>query len=568
MATFEQLSSALVKADAAGNVEDATALANAIRAMQSSEGMPSSRGEPPSTFDVLRSAPPKAVAGMADTILNFPANTVNLGKSLIGMGAQAIGVEPPFQITHPENTVENFYRKQNAIANFNPADMTMAQRFGDVMAQGATGALMGPMRSAGQVGSNMLRSLVGTVPGQIATEVTDNPYIGAATSVAVPMAAGVAAQRTQTAARAAQMRNSVRDENIRAAQERGFVVTPGSVDPSFGNVNLERLGGKQRIQQEMSYINHEATQRVVRSDLGVPENTPITPQLTRQIRSEEFARGYEPVRQIGMIASDPTLTRELAAIERRFAGATQSFAAPIQAQVVNEVNRFRTPQFNSADAIDEISTLRREARVNFRSDDTDRIRLARTQTSIANSLEDQIERSLATSGNPDATAMLNQYRASRQRMAISHSVEDAIQQGSGTINARELVKQLDKDVPLSGNLRLVAEFAKNHPGVNMPISQIGTPGANAVFLGGSGLLGAGAGFLGGGGPGAVMGAAASMAAGAGLRSGTRSLLQSPMGQARAIPRYERGVRNALANQDPAANALFYANQMTPFKGQQ
>jgi hypothetical protein len=41
-----------------------------------------------------------------------------------------------------------------------------------------------------------------------------------------------------------------------------------------------------------------------------------------------------------------------------------------------------------------------------------------------------------------------------------------------------------------------------------------------------------------------------------------------MGQARAIPRYERGVRNALANQDPAANALFYANQMTPFKGQQ
>ncbi len=333
MATFEQLSSALVKADAAGNVEDATALANAIRAMQSSEGMPSSRGEPPSTFDVLRSAPPKAVAGMADTILNFPANTVNLGKGLIGMGAQAIGVEPPFKITQPENTVENFYRKQNAIANFNPADMTMAQRFGDVMAQGATGAVMGPVRSAGQVGSNMLRSLVGTVPGQIATEITDNPYIGAATSVVVPVAAGVAAQRAQTAARAAQMRNTVRDENIRAAQQEGFVVTPGSVDPSFGNVNLERLGGKQRIQQEMSYINHEATQRVVRRDLGVPENTPITPQLTRQIRSEEFARGYEPVRQIGMIASDPTLTRELAAIERRFAGATQSFAAPIQAQV-------------------------------------------------------------------------------------------------------------------------------------------------------------------------------------------------------------------------------------------
>jgi hypothetical protein len=567
MATFEQLSSALVKADAAGNVEDAKALANAIRTMQSSEGMPSNRGEPPSTFDVLRSAPNKAIAGMADVVLNFPANTVNLGKGLIGMGAQALGKEPPFQITQPENTVENFYRKQNAIANFNPADMTMAQRFGDVMTQGATGALMGPTRTIGQAGGNMLRSLVGTVPGQIATEVTDNPYIGAATSVATPMAVGAAAQKTQTAARAAQMRNTVRDENVRAAQQEGFVVTPGSVDPSFGNVNLERLGGKQRVQQEMSYINHEATQRVVRRDLGVPENTPITHELTRQIRSDEFAKGYEPVRKIGNISSDTTLASELSAIERKFAGTTKSFPSPIKDQIVAQVNQFKTPQFNSADAVDEIANLRKDARVNFRSDDTDKIKLAKTQTSIADALENQIERSLVAAGNPRATEMLDQYRASRKRMAISHSVEDAIQQGSGTINVRELVKQLDKNVPLSGNLRLVAEFAKNHPGVNTPISQIGTPGSNAVFLGGSSIPGAAIGFLGGGGPGAVMGAAATMAAGAGLRSGTRSLLQSPMGQARAIPRYERNVRNALANQQPATNALFYGTQALPFTNQ-
>lgn len=47
MATYEQLSAALVKADAAGNVEDAKALANAIRGLtpapQASEGMPQER---------------------------------------------------------------------------------------------------------------------------------------------------------------------------------------------------------------------------------------------------------------------------------------------------------------------------------------------------------------------------------------------------------------------------------------------------------------------------------------------------------------------------------------------
>jgi hypothetical protein len=534
---------------------------------ETSENVPEGRKEPPSTFDVLRSAPNKAIAGMADTLLNFPANTVNLGKGLIGMGAQAIGKEPPFQITHPENTVENFYRKQNAIADFNPADMTMGQRFGDVMAQGATGALMGPTRTIGQAGGNMLRSLVGTVPGQAVTEATGNPYLGAATSIAAPLAVGAMAQKTQAAANAAQTRNAVRDETVRAAQQEGFVTTPGSVNPSFGNVNLERLGGKQRVQQEMSYINHEATQRVVRRELGLPENTPITQEITKQIRKDEFARGYEPVRQIGTISSDQTLAAELSAIERKFAGTTQSFAAPVKDKIVAEIGRFKTPQFNSADAVDEIATLRKDARVNFKSDDTDKVKLAQTQTSIADALENQIERSLAAAGNPRAAEMLDQYRASRKRMAVSHSVEDAIQQGSGAVNAQEFVNQMKRKVPLSGDLKLVAEFANNFPHVNTPISKIGTPGSNAVFLGGSGIPGAAVGFLGGGGPGAVMGAAATMAAGSALRSGARNFLQSERGQGRAIPRYETNVRNALTNQQPAANALFYGTQALPFTNQ-
>jgi len=534
--------------------------------MKPNEGLPSGRREPPATSDVLLSAPNKAIAGIADVALNFPTNVVNLGKGLVGMGAQAFGKEPPFQITHPENTVENFYRKQGAIGNFNPADMTMAQRFGDVMAQGATGALIGPAR-IGQAGANMLRSLVGTVPGQAVTEATDNPYLGAATSIAAPFAVGAAAQKAQTASQSAQKRNAVRDETVRAGQQEGFVTTPGSVNPSFGNVNLERLGGKQRVEQEMSYINHEATQRLARRGLGVAEDTPLTPELTKQIRSEEFAKGYEPVRQIGNITSDTTLASELNAIERKFAGTTKSFPSPIKNEIVAEINKFKTPQFNSADAVDEIATLRKDARVNFKSDDADKVKLAQTQTSLADALENQIERSLAAAGNPRATEMLDQYRASRKRMAISHSVEEAIQKGSGFANAQDFVKQLNKGVPLSAELKLIAEFANNFPHVNKPISQIGTPGSNAVFLGGMTLPGAALGFLGGGGYGAAMGGAATMAGGAALRSGARNYLQSQRGQGRAIPRYESNVRNALSNQRPA-NALFYGTQALPFINQE
>jgi len=56
MATLEQLSAALVKADAAGNAADAKALADAIRQMQtapSGAGMPAQR-KPPTTYERVR----------------------------------------------------------------------------------------------------------------------------------------------------------------------------------------------------------------------------------------------------------------------------------------------------------------------------------------------------------------------------------------------------------------------------------------------------------------------------------------------------------------------------------
>jgi len=56
MATLEQLSAALVKADAAGNAEDAKAFADAIRQMQaapSGAGIPAQR-KPPTTYERVR----------------------------------------------------------------------------------------------------------------------------------------------------------------------------------------------------------------------------------------------------------------------------------------------------------------------------------------------------------------------------------------------------------------------------------------------------------------------------------------------------------------------------------
>jgi len=73
MATLEELSNALRKADAAGNAEDARAIANAIRSMQAS--IPPNGGMPSSQAPAAPTMPPQSAA---------PAGPQSFGTSLPG----------------------------------------------------------------------------------------------------------------------------------------------------------------------------------------------------------------------------------------------------------------------------------------------------------------------------------------------------------------------------------------------------------------------------------------------------------------------------------------------------
>jgi hypothetical protein len=190
--------------------------------------------------------------------------------------------------------------------------------------------------------------------------------------------------------------------------------------------------------------------------------------------------------------------------------------------------------------------------------------LGLAQRAVSNALEDQIERSLQNVGNPNAQAMLDQFRASRQRMAISHAVEDAIVEGGGSVNARQLANDLQtRGRYFSGDLDLIARFANIARPVMTPPGTAGTPGAGTMLgTGVAGGLGAGAGALFGGPPGAFAGAllpqASSFAA--------RNYLLSRLGQQRALPAYDRPSVNMLAIEQ-ANPMLFNALTSAPIANQ-
>ena len=556
MATADEYAEWIVKNKSLKGTTDFNTVAKAYEEAKAAESAPAS------TLKIVTSAPYKAIAGAADIFLTAPQNIANLAKMGYGVAATEMG-RPDLapEVTAPNQPTSELFQRIGLIKPVQ-GKTTPFQRGLDVAIQGATGALMGSgpaIRAAAPTLMGQTRA-AGTMAamgggagaaGQAVTEVTGEPLFGAATSMTVPGLAIGAARARQANLQAQQQRNAVRDLTIRQAQQEGYLITPGSTTPSTQNVLLERLGGKTRTQQIFASENQQVTDRLARRAAGIGDTDPLTSANMKQIRENEYKKGYEPLNRIGAVPVDSQFNTALDNVLAAYTGAGKSFPNAIPEPVQKLVSGYRMGQFDSADAIKATRNLRDSSRANMAKGENE---LGLAQRAISNALEDQIERTLQNASNPNTQAMLDQFRASRQRMAVSHAVENAIVQGGGSVNARQLANDLQvRGRYFSGDLDLIAKFANIARPVMTPPGAAGTPGGGSMLgptLGGG--LGAGTAALFNLGPtgvsaGAMLGAAAPNI----VSAGARSYLQSPMGQRRALPTYDRPGVNALAASNEA-----------------
>jgi hypothetical protein len=356
---------------------------------------------------------------------------------------------------------------------------------------------------------------------------------------------------------ARQAANAPRDAALERARAEGYVAPPGSIDPISGRfIVAERLAGKTLLEQMMSVRNQEQTNRLARRAVNLPEDTPLTTESMQAVRRQAAQQGYQPIQQVGAVATDNQYLNDLAGIEQAFSGQAASFPAAVPQTVQNLVNNHLVSNFDSADALQRIQGLRNDASASFRRNEPD---IGRAQRAIATALEDQIERSITASGAPNAAELLDNFRAARQRMAISHSIEDAIREGTGNVSATKLANDLQRGRYLTGDLRTISEFASRFPRVSQLPSQIGTPSSGAVLgLDLPRVLGGAVGAIGGGMAGGMSGATAGGMAGAVapnvLSAMMRRYLMSEGAQRAATPRYDP-VAERLISDVAARNAL-------------
>jgi hypothetical protein len=294
-------------------------------------------------------------------------------------------------------------------------------------------------------------------------------------------ASSMLADRTarKTAERA---QNTVVDQTLNEAHRAGYVFPPTAMNKSSF---LEGISGQFKTQQEAAWRNQQVTNNLMRKDIGLKPNEPITKQAFQKFFKEQ-GKAYEDVARIN----------NQAAIE-----------------------------------LEALKTVRHEAKLHFdhyaRTADPEALLKGQALRQSADGLEQSLESHAINAGKPE---LVNNLRKARTNMAKGYTYEDAVRFSTGDVNAANIAKDYTAGMRgegprLTGNLERIGKVSEARPeSMRMrgfapnPTSALDTMAAT-VAMGASG------------GPPGILAAGVPL-----LRGPVRSYLLSPSVQAAMRPR--------------------------------
>lgn len=247
-------------------------------------------------------------------------------------------------------------------------------------------------------------------------------------------------------------RNEPLRQTLKESVEAGYVVPPNMVNPSAKNQILESFSGKQATSQMASVRNQEVSDKLVRQALGLADDAPLTKGALEKMR-KSAGTAYDDVAKLS-----PKAEMDLEALK----------------QARNEAQGWFNAYNRSASPAD--------------------LAKAKDARDLAEVLELQLESHAKQAGKDELIPAL---REARKQIAKTYTVERALNDASGTVNAKVLGRIYEKGKPLSDGLETVGRFANAFPSVNQSMQQMGSPAAHnlramaSMLAGGSGLAAAG-----------------------------------------------------------------------------
>ena len=555
MATLEQLSAALVKADAAGNTADAKAFADAIRQMQaapSGEGMP---GQRQGTFAKIGTG----LASLADT-------TVGGVLPMIGQGVQAVA--------RPFTTPQQAEQMGGAVSS--ALDKPFGKAFGvteqPAYKQEASRQVMNFIGQNVDKGANWIsdktglpvedvRNMLGTsmlaAPAVIkgAAPVVENALTAAKPVAQNALAAARAtpigqAIETPIAARAAKIQeanvaqsyqNAPKIEAAQLANEHGIALNPVQSNPTKGNQARAIIAGDPNINAGLSKANEPKwTQLVVEKGLDLPANTRLDATAI-QTALDNASKPYDAVRAIPELLPDQATLDTLDSLKKTPSAVSKGKVEVTNGLIDNMMEEIKQGR-SGADVLNDIRQLRAEANSVYKARDkglnvpkASEIADADARMGIANAYEKMID------ANVKDPQVLADLQAARTKMAQIYDIDRATDFATNKVDPKVFAKMVSEGKPMTGIAGDIGRIAANYP----EIAKIGAQNSLEAKLtrgGVAGTLGYGLGTLVGS-PiaGSILGGGAGFLAG---KAGAKIMATPEYQAARAIPKDYRP--NALS----------------------
>lgn len=288
---------------------------------------------------------------------------------------------------------------------------------------------------------------------------------------------------------------------VSQARNAGYAIPPSEAAIQGAKAPLgkalEGLTGSAKLRTDAAIKAQKVTDGLAAQEIGVAPGTPLTDAVLSAARQPHNAV-YKQVSGLsdgyGRIPADPAYQGALSKLAQEN---SSSFGGNPDIQAL--VDKYNRPDFTSAEAVEAIKSLRKNATSNYKASNAFQVKnayelgdLADAQQTVANALENQIQR--FAEKIPGQADLVQRWKDARQSLAKIASVDNAIKEGTTNVSAPMLAKQLNKGLPLSGNLRTIAETANNFPRVLADPSKLGNKVPFNMWESGIGV-GGGAAYL-------------------------------------------------------------------------
>ena len=313
---------------------------------------------------------------------------------------------------------------------------------------------------------------------------------------------------TESAAEAAERKSAMApyDETVKAARQEGLKIPPAMVRRDSVGGELSGIPGKIKMDKTASVANQRIVTDMTKRELGIPQHVAITPELLNDLAKQQydhylsviqhdygkaetstpaqFSTDWETIptkgkRALGIV-SDEEFRTGIQNLGEEYRRLSAEFPTAMRNPgIVKAIQDFNREEYTPYGAVHIIKELRNQATANLK-DDTNYAKMAvgRVQYGIAQQMEGLLERNLARSGDEK---LLSDMRDARIKLAKIHAVEKALNPATGDISAARLAALQRRGVPLTGRLKVAADFANAFPGANIPITRVGGSTAWSPF---------------------------------------------------------------------------------------